>query len=423
MKVIISNGTKNFHLTNAASQVAKCNSLMRLLNGAYPTAATIKFSSCIPGLANRVPRLAARRVDLPDNLVDQFIVADLVNDIGVTLSGNSHFQRIGGWLEKLSMLIFSQSARRAISNLSSNPDIYHYRAGFGLCSLKAAKNRGAILICDHSIAHPNILASLVSNREKLHPETEKKDLAGFWPLVLRDIEQADFIVVNSEFVKETFEAAGAKTDNVFVIYNGIDNNFLSYLPEISKHSLNGPMKILFAGAVSERKGARALIAAISNLPKDGWELAIAGYIEPEFRTLVSTLLSNDRVKYLGALSRQQLAEQMSASDVFLFPSLAEGSARVVFEALAAGCYVITTKNSGSIVTDEIHGKIVPPNDADAIVDAIKFAIGRREHVSEIGLRNSELVRKRYTQEAYGESMMRLYRELQSKHSQNNASNE
>ena len=46
---------------------------------------------------------------------------------------------------------------------------------------------------------------------------------------------------------------------------------------------------------------------------------------------------------------------MSRAEVFVFPSLAEGSARVVAMAMAAGCYVITTPNSGSVVRDGAMG--------------------------------------------------------------------
>ena len=48
------------------------------------------------------------------------------------------------------------------------------------------------------------------------------------------------------------------------------------------------------------------------------------------------------------------------------PASVEGSARVVFEALAAGCYVITTPNAGSIVKDEVHGALVEPGSADGL---------------------------------------------------------
>ena len=96
--------------------------------------------------------------------------------------------------------------------------------------------------------------------------------------------------------------------------------------------------------------------------------------------------------------------------VFVFPSYAEGSARAVFEALACGCYVITTPNSGSIVEDGVHGALVPP-DPEAIAAAIENADVDRERLARIGNSNAVVVAERYRQADYGEGLERLYRRL------------
>lgn len=102
---------------------------------------------------------------------------------------------------------------------------------------------------------------------------------------------------------------------------------------------------------------------------------------------------------------------MATADVFIFPSLAEGSARIVFEALACGCYVITTPNSGSIVKDGIHGALVPPGDVDTLEATIRYAITHPDKVAQIGKRNAELIRSRYRQKDYGDVLFQLYERL------------
>jgi glycosyltransferase involved in cell wall biosynthesis len=99
-------------------------------------------------------------------------------------------------------------------------------------------------------------------------------------------------------------------------------------------------------------------------------------------------------------------------DAFVFPTLADGSARVVLEALACGLFVITTPNCGSIVEDGIHGFIVPPGDNDALEKAIREAIATdRDQLYEIGRANSKVVREQYTQKQYGDKLIKLYNEL------------
>jgi glycosyltransferase involved in cell wall biosynthesis len=92
----------------------------------------------------------------------------------------------------------------------------------------------------------------------------------------------------------------------------------------------------------------------------------------------------------------------------VFPSYCEGSARVIFEAMSAGCFIITTPNSGSIVNHGEHGYLVPPGDVIALTAAIEDALARPEMVAQIGKRNSELVRTQYRQKDYALKVANVY---------------
>ena len=69
---------------------------------------------------------------------------------------------------------------------------------------------------------------------------------------------------------------------------------------------------------------------------------------------------------------------MSNSDIFLFPSLAEGSANVIFEAMASGCAIITTPNSGSIVKNNHNGFIINPGDAFQLKQKLNYLINNKK---------------------------------------------
>jgi glycosyltransferase involved in cell wall biosynthesis len=56
--------------------------------------------------------------------------------------------------------------------------------------------------------------------------------------------------------------------------------------------------------------------------------------------------------------------------VFLLPSLCEGSATAIYEALSASLPVICTPNCGSVVRDGVDGIIVPIRNAEAIAEAV-----------------------------------------------------
>ena len=102
---------------------------------------------------------------------------------------------------------------------------------------------------------------------------------------------------------------------------------------------------------------------------------------------------------------------MSVHNIFVFPSFCEGSARVIFEAMAVGCFIITTPNSGSIVKDGVHGSIVPAGDHRALALAIDYALSNPQIVGEIGLRNAFLVRTKYRQSDYVAKVVSIYQEV------------
>ena len=169
--------------------------------------------------------------------------------------------------------------------------------------------------------------------------------------------------------------------------------------------------MLFAGSLQPRKGADALLTALTTLDDFDWRMEIAGPIDLGIARRYQAILADSRITLLGILPRTELAKRMAGAEVFVFPSLVEGSARVVFEALAAGCYVITTRNSGSIVRDGVHGSLVPPDDAAALAKAIRHALRIRSALAGIGKRNAQLISSSYRQCHYGDALEKLYLEL------------
>ncbi len=74
----------------------------------------------------------------------------------------------------------------------------------------------------------------------------------------------------------------------------------------------------------------------------------------------------ESVELLGQVAHAEMPGQMARADVFVFPSLFEGSAVVTYEALACGLPSIVTPNAGSVVRDGIEGYLVGPGDIDAL---------------------------------------------------------
>jgi glycosyltransferase involved in cell wall biosynthesis len=105
---------------------------------------------------------------------------------------------------------------------------------------------------------------------------------------------------------------------------------------------------------------------------------------------------------LGALPHSQVADWLSASDLFVLPSRYEGGpATALMEAMACGCAVVACDVSGTseLITDETIGRLVPTQNPPALGAAISELLSNRELRSTLAARAREKVLAEFTIEA------------------------
>ena len=410
---MISNGFGRFHLRLAAVEAARRGALAGFLTGGYPVPRLVRWIEAA-GLSRAPPigRFLARAAPVPGEHVHALWAGEPFSQLGNRIRGSSRLTTgPADRLHLLSRRLYAASAARLLRRLAEahGRGVYHYRAGFGGGSVEVARQLGWVCLCDHSIAHPAVLEYLVTHRGRLPPTGESGPIDRNWRAIEADIDRADRVLANSDFVKSTFIHQGWDAGSIDVIYLGGDDEFLSAIPERAPH--DGPLRLLFAGSFSRRKGGPELAEAMRHLGDVAWRLDLCGPVDPDAATAFRRLGADPRVTYHGVLPAPDLAMRMAAADVFVFPTLAEGSARVLFEALAAGCYVITTPNGGSIVADGEHGRLIPPGSTQDIVEAVRHAAGDRDRIARTGARNAALVRESYRQADYGARLFGLYGRL------------
>lgn len=397
MKVIISNGHFKMFLGTAAAEMEKKGALAGFITAGYPTPWVKKIITLLRlDKKQSIDRLLKRKEMISDSLVYPLWLSEVLSRFIV-------FSRKIKDRNKYHELAISMYARQAASIVSRLPaEIYHYRSGYGHQSAIAAKNKGMINVCDHSIPNPEIMEYMVDHSGQ-YPTPEEKNrlhISKFMSGILDDLRLADYIIVNSDFVKETFTSQGWPADNIYVLYNGMDEPFMRNLPNPkSIKEVNKTLKLMFAGTLEKRKGIDILFQALQRIDDIDWELNLIGSgLTQDMKENYSDLLKDNRVKVQPFMPREQLGYEMTEADVFVFPSLAEGSARTVFMALASGCYVITTPNTGSIVEDGIHGSLISPGDIGSLEESLRYVSENRELVNETGCNNAKLIKGHYQQE-------------------------
>jgi len=165
---------------------------------------------------------------------------------------------------------------------------------------------------------------------------------------------------------------------------------------------NEPVKgrVLFAGTADLRKGIHYLGMAAEQLVNEGYDFRVAGNVSDEVRNHPMMRHLN----FLGRVPREEMREEFLKADVFVLPTLAEGCASVVHEAVMAGCPVITTRASGTMVEDGRGGVIVPERDADALAEAIQSIVQDRSKRDELAASCDDLA-KAFTEDSWSERLM------------------
>ena len=150
----------------------------------------------------------------------------------------------------------------------------------------------------------------------------------------------------------------------------------------------GPtVRILFVGFIRPEKGIEYLLDAVSLLKGDvPWELEIVGPREfQEYSEKLNSISAargiRERINWMGYIPNgMPLFDRMRAADVFVLPTLSEGTPHVLVEARANGLPCISTTVGGvpSVVTDGYDALLVPPKDARALAGAIERVVSDAE---------------------------------------------
>jgi glycosyltransferase involved in cell wall biosynthesis len=115
----------------------------------------------------------------------------------------------------------------------------------------------------------------------------------------------------------------------------------------------------------------------------------------------------------GWRSHDDLALGLNASDVVVLPSVHEQFGQVLVEGMACGLPVIAVNNHGpaTIVDDGETGLLVPPDDEDAMAEALVRIVNDPETRSNMGETAYERSRERYSWPALAERVARVYEEV------------
>lgn len=194
-----------------------------------------------------------------------------------------------------------------------------------------------------------------------------------------EYDRATAILCGSPFVAESIRGeapiAGI-ADKLRVLPYTFDRALFGGAPEPQLSPLGAPVRFLFAGQVSARKGIQHVVEAFSRIPAGAATLTLAGPMMVPERLIAA---HSDRIEWVGSIPRREMPALMRRHDVFVFPSYFEGSAIVLLEALASGLAIIQSKQAGYGASAE-SGIVLDRPSTDGVEEAIASLIADRDRL-------------------------------------------
>lgn len=341
--------------------------------------------------------------------IDSFAAANFLNRAAWAAWRRMPFTR----RMQLPILFNSQIADYAASRHIRPGNIFHGITGNALHCLEVARRVGVRTVIEHRMVHPRRWQAEVveeCRRFGVHP----KDCDTVLPqrMILRrerEFELSDRIVVPSSFAEATFGAEGIR--NTSTILPGIDTDL--FRPGNNRNS-GERFRVCYSGRLELGKGVLYLLKAWKQLGLKDSELVLMGTVRPEIKHALREYQGED-VRITEFVPRTEVAEELRRSSVFVFPSLHEGLAQSLLEAMASGIPAIATPNSGAedCITDGEDGFIVRPRSSEEIAERIAWCYRNREALEWMGNNARKKVEAKFTTQCYRARLVEFYERLTS----------
>lgn len=285
----------------------------------------------------------------------------------------------------------ARKVRHHLAGLDLNPDCDHF-FGFNTNCLEALeylKERNIFTVVDQ-VDPGRVEEDLVVEEAKSFPGWANQPgrlPEEYWQRLRQEWTLASLVLVNSEWSKQALIRQGVPSAKIIVVPLGID---LHHWTPGQPVSGQGPLKVLWLGTLTLRKGIQYLVQAARLLQQESIEFLVAG---PSAVSDAVVKSFPPNMKLLGRITRDQTDQIYRAAHVFVLPTISDGFAATQLEAMAHGLPVITTPNCGDVVSNGVDGFIVPARDGAALADAISRLNRDRARLREMSARALEKVKE------------------------------
>ena len=356
--------------------------------------------------AGRLQRLSQRIADLPAEKITAY------NCLGFRFSyALSKRPSRSTYLTDVYLQYHQEFLRKvARSKWLKKANIAYSYTGAGLELIEITHKYGYINILEQMIAPVQVRAPLLEDELVRWKKWAPKGYINFdhqkwfyreeaeWNL-------ADIILAPSPYVKTTLCSIGIPEQKVILLPYAV--NIRTYNKR--KHAFDGkrPLRIVFVGAVGIRKGVPYLLNALKSIGGEFVQAKLVGGVDFSIKHLQKY---SDVATLVGHVSRNEVQDFYEWADIFVLPAISEGSATVIYEAMAHGLPIIATFESGAWIRDRIDGFIIPSRDSDVIANAIYKFLEDPSLVEQMSANTLQRISE-FSWENYGHKLVKIINSL------------
>jgi glycosyltransferase involved in cell wall biosynthesis len=290
-------------------------------------------------------------------------------------------------------LFFERLAIKAFKKLPADCDVL----GISYTSLnifEIAKRRGQKTIVfqiDPGIKEERIVADLVNEHEAVFKTTWEKAPESYWTDWKKELDLSDIIMVNSEWTRVALLEEGVRDSKIKILPLPfpLETKHLQHKRSYAiKFDAARPLRLLFLGTLTLRKGIHLVLEAASKLKEYPIQFILVGHNE-----LDSSLLNLKNVQYKGLASRSETDDFYQYADAFLFPTFSDGFGLTQLEAMAWNLPVIASKCCGEVVVDGFNGITLPECNTEELVTAILKCFNQPQYLQQLSVNGTGTVKK------------------------------
>jgi len=327
------------------------------------------------------------------------------------VAARSGLNRTASWLNQRGNRVFAKLLARSIA--APQPfALWGYNSS-SLEAFRQGKAVGRHCILDRTIGDWRYFRRKMELVRETHgdwlmPTSGKLDDAQI-ELEDREMELADTILCGCEFAAQTLRdhaPADAIAGKLRVLPYCFDQGLFGATPMPAPVSRNEPVRFLFLGQVTARKGIQHVLEAIAALPRSEAELTIVGRIDIPSRNFARYA---DRITHVPIIPRNEVPAIMARHHCLLFPSYFEGSALTLLEGLASGLALIQTPQAGNGVSERT-GIMLERPDTDLLLTAMRRVIDDRDLLDSFRV-NAQAEAENYSFARYEKNIAGLLEEL------------